>query len=624
MVQSRQRSEHHPAEAHELRLEPAGGWDEGAPRLVGIDHLQLAMPAGHEAEQASEEFYGRALGLRRVTSSRSGSADPTQDQGGCWFEGACVRLHLGVKEPFTPAHRAKATLLVDDIDAMASQVAATGGVLRISAAAEQQPAIYHVYTYDPFGNRIELIEASNPTPEMFELMADHTIYPHVLIDPGGTVRWVGTSVERFFGYAPSELVGKRFDHIIAPGSIDAAFEAFADIADAYDPAPWGGVGVPIDLLRSDGTLVACEVAAITTRRTGLPWYVVAIRLAGYERALDYAIEAMASGTNLGEMLARIVRAIEHMVPETGVAVGDHWTGDRFEASAGNATNLLDNQPGAPWATALATGEDQWVDDLDQLPRPLAVLARAEGYAACWVHPVTPALGDQPTAAIVLWRRFAGKPTRFMWNTVRRAGKLLSLTLQWDRSHSSLEFAATHDPMTGLVNRQAFRDRLEKVTGHRVDSAGEGAADGADEAQSSGSAGAAVLYIDLDRFKPVNDELGHLTGDRVLTLVAERVMNAVRPGDMVGRMGGDEFAVICERLAQPEDAVRVASRLLEVLRRPITLPEHTDIDLGASIGVVDVGDGRSVDDVLAQADEAMRSAKRDGGNCWRWYNPEGEG
>jgi diguanylate cyclase (GGDEF)-like protein len=102
-------------------------------------------------------------------------------------------------------------------------------------------------------------------------------------------------------------------------------------------------------------------------------------------------------------------------------------------------------------------------------------------------------------------------------------------------------------------------------------------------------------------------------------VAERLVGALRPGDLVARMGGDEFAVLCERLATPDDVERVAGRLLDVIRQPIaTTAARDDIRLDASIGIADVHAGEMVDAVLARADEAMRSAKHTGRG--RWVRP----
>ncbi|HEY3142708.1 MAG TPA: diguanylate cyclase [Acidimicrobiales bacterium] len=548
------------------------------------------MPAGKEAERAAELFYGEALGLRRVRKPEALAA-----RGGCWFEGACARVHLGVEEPFTPALKAHPAFFVDDLDVIAKRIVDTGAEVRYSDAV---PETRRAHTDDPFGNRIELVElAGPPTAEMLAIVADYSIFPIVLLDHDGMIRWAGSSMERFFGYSPAELIGRRFDEMLTPDSVAPALEAFTSIDDAYEITPWGGVGVQIDVCHADGHAISCEAAAITTQRTGLPWYVVLIRQAGYEMALDKAITAMASGAPLGEVLALLVAAVEHMVPQTGVAVCDRWLGDHFAVSAGGATSLLAAQPGSPWARALASGKDVIAEDRSELPGPLAALARAEGYEACWVHPVALSDPEEPLAAIIVWRRFPGPPTRFTWNTMHKAGQLLRLTLQWDRSHRRLEFAASHDALTGLHNRQAFQERLEAVT-------------------KNGEGQAAVLFLDLDRFKPVNDGLGHQAGDRVLAVVSERLVSALRPGDLVARMGGDEFAVLCERLGRSDVVEKVADRLLEVIRQPIRTPAGRQVIIDASIGVADVRPGtEAADAVLDRADEAMRRAKATGRGRW---------
>jgi diguanylate cyclase (GGDEF)-like protein/PAS domain S-box-containing protein len=560
--------------------------------LLQIDHVQLAMPSGREAVRAAEEFYGEVLGLRRVPAPVDGSGD------GCWFEGPTVKLHLGTAEPSHEAGTVHPALLVEDLDGLVQRIETAGGEPRL---IEDYHGMRLAQVHDPFGNLIEFMETYGPTPAMFRVMAEESIHPLALIDRRGIVRWIGRSVERFFGYRPEQLIGTPFDRLLAPESRKAARKAFATIDDAYRATPWGGVGVRVDLRRGDdGSVVTCELAALTIHRSGLPWYVIVIRQASYEAALDQMIEAMASGTDVCDILPQVVQAIEHMVPRTGVVVGHEWTDRHFSVSEG-ATDLLLDEAGTPWAIALDEERDVFVDQA-ALPDALAKQASVHAYAACWVHPVTVASGARPRAAIILWRPHPGPPTEFTWNTIRRAGQLLRLTLQWDHSRRNLEFAATHDALTGVGNLWAFRERLQAL-------------------REGGEGQNAVFYIDLDRFKPVNDTLGHQAGDRALAEVATRLHHAVRPGDMVARVGGDEFAVLCERLGALDDAERVADRLLEVIRRPINLapdaPATHEVRLDASIGVVVLTDDEPVDALLGQADQAMRGAKRSGRGRWAW-------
>src|SRR4029453_14682584 len=118
-----------------------------------------------------------------------------------------------------------------------------------------------------------------------------------------------------------------------------------------------------------------------------------------------------------------------------------------------------------------------------------------------------------------------------------------------RSHRTLQYAATHDQLTGLANRLAFLERLTTVA-------------------AGGEGRAAVLFLDLHHFKPINETLGHPVGDRVLAVVADRLVSVLRPGDLVARIGGDEFAVLCERLTAADDVEAVAKRLPAVGRGPI--------------------------------------------------------
>ncbi len=167
--------------------------------------------------------------------------------------------------------------------------------------------------------------------------------------------------------------------------------------------------------------------------------------------------------------------------------------------------------------------------------------------------------------------------------------------------TSLERQATHDELTGLPNRVLLFERIER------------AMEGLRHTSSAGSV--ALLFIDIDHFKSLNDNLGHSAGDRILESVAARIRDAVRPGDTVARFGGDEFVVLCERLDSPEDAVVIADRLEVSLRDPLQV-EGRDVRLGVSIGIsfADPDDPDPVA-VMRDAAAAMYLAKAGGRGRW---------
>lgn len=168
--------------------------------------------------------------------------------------------------------------------------------------------------------------------------------------------------------------------------------------------------------------------------------------------------------------------------------------------------------------------------------------------------------------------------------------------------------AYHDALTGLPNRVAFEERLRQAL--------------ADSARSGGRC--ALLFIDLDGFKAVNDGFGHACGDQLLRLVARRIQGVLRASDTVARLGGDEFVVIATDLGQPEITRALADKLLAVLNQPVEL-EGRKVGVSASIGIaLHPDDGADADALLRAADQAMYAAKNGGKNRVMRHRPPGAG
>ena len=167
-----------------------------------------------------------------------------------------------------------------------------------------------------------------------------------------------------------------------------------------------------------------------------------------------------------------------------------------------------------------------------------------------------------------------------------------------------EHQALHDALTGLPNRTLFRDRIE----HAMDTAGRG------------DRSAAVMLIDLDHFKEINDTLGHHAGDRLLQQVARRLSESLREGDTVARLGGDEFGVLLPALERPGDASVVAGTLLSRLREPFSI-EGLTLEVDGSIGIASAPEhGTGVEQLIQRADIAMYAAK-EGGRGYVLFEPQ---
>ena len=229
------------------------------------------------------------------------------------------------------------------------------------------------------------------------------------------------------------------------------------------------------------------------------------------------------------------------------------------------------------------------------------LAADHGLQLQWVVPICSS-SDKVLGAVAAYYRLGFTPDRGDLKLLEIATDLGKIVLERKQAEARLDYLAHFDALTGLPNRALFHDRLT----HAIDRA----------ERSKELIG--VMLLDLDRFKTINDTLGHAVGDQLLKGVAKRLQSCMRDQDTVARLGGDEFTIVLEGLATPEDAGLVAKKIIEALVPPFQLGE-SEVYVTPSIGVsIFPLDSDDIDDLLKHSDTAMYSAKEAGRNAFQFF------
>ena len=313
--------------------------------------------------------------------------------------------------------------------------------------------------------------------------------------------------------------------------------------------------------------------------------------------------------SIQEILDGLVRRVADVLPAdgAGVLLFDAHEDLRFVATTDDQIMVIQHLQlelkEGPCILSYKSGETVAAPDLTTETRFPRFAARAVEAGLGAVHTFPLSLDGRPLGALDLYSRaaqalspeelaagqiLADVAAAYVFNAQARADARASA--------AALHHRAMHDPLTNLPNRALFEDRLElALTKARRTNARTG-----------------VLFLDIDRFKSINDTYGHHVGDRVLIAVSDRITSALRPGDTLARIAGDEFLVLCEDIVDLVHAQHVASRLLAALRAPFALPPNS-IAVSVSIGAAVSDDTRMrAADLLLHADSALYDAKRRGG------------
>jgi diguanylate cyclase (GGDEF)-like protein/PAS domain S-box-containing protein len=453
--------------------------------------------------------------------------------------------------------------------------------------------------------------APDASPSWAALAAKTSSDALLVTDGGGVIHWANAQADELLGHAPGQLLGTNMFSLLSEEEQHLALQAVVFIEHlpglvapaVYNPRRADGSRIPIEVnaafLYEIDEAMRADLDARGFAASEPPFIVVAARRADHHNLLTGGFERLTRGEPFGVVVTDILEELVARWPDyhSGLLMTEHGRrvlhGDvpRPVRSAMTANPIdLDDFSTTPWVEAIRHGSTVFRRVAD-LPEPLAAHAAEAGLQACLVI-VLPDPGDLDPC-LVLW---IGNEAPFVIEAFWTGSPyfiLLSFALQRHYYLSSLERAATTDSLTGLANRAAFFDQLETTTSNVV----------------------AVLYLDLDNFKPVNDQFGHAVGDVVLAEVATRLRSAMRPGDLVARLGGDELAVLCTSISTLSEATRIADRLLQTFVEPISCGDEK-VTISTSIGIaLHRGPTLQGDALVECADRALYDAKRAGKGRW---------
>jgi diguanylate cyclase (GGDEF)-like protein/PAS domain S-box-containing protein len=468
--------------------------------------------------------------------------------------------------------------------------------------------------------RVATEEALRQSNTRFRALVQNLSDVITIVGPEGRLIYSSPAAERMFGFQEDDESWTDPMARVHPDDLDRVVtEMGAMLADGgTDP-------VSFRLRVADGSYR--DVEAIVQDLTDEPSVggVVATTRDVTERAHAETLVAnqaqilrlIAEGAPLSETLATICSVVESQVPNALCSV---MLVDEVEhvLHTGAAPSLpteysraCDGLPIGPstgsCGTAAHYGTSIIVEDIATDPRwaDYRDLAADHGLAACWSTPVLASSGDRVLGTFAVYYREPQAPPPDSEAIVAMVSPLAAIAIERKTFEDRLAYQAQHDPLTGLPNRVLFVEFMTLAIAR------------SERRQTT----SAVLFLDLDRFKVVNDSLGHDAGDELMVKLSTRLCAAVRPGDTVARFGGDEFTVLCDDLSLDDarsQAIDVAQRLLDVIEAPVQL-NGEDQHLSASIGIAIAGPGDSPETLLRDADAAMYRAKADGKGRWALFD-----
>ena len=431
----------------------------------------------------------------------------------------------------------------------------------------------------------------------------------VVIDSNGRIRYASPSVERILGITVLGPDASNVLHYVHPDDLEAAKQLLrlaVQTSGEVTTRPFeirlrAGDGSWRDLeLLGTNLLDDPDVAGLVFNARD-----VTDRRRAEELVTEQAtiLEGITLGMPLDLTIERILAMIERRIPGGCASIASldpdgvlrhpwartfpHAVLEAFDQSPMDGALGQAVRQAYPAIFTDIAADPRWVH--------LREIAVGVGFRSCWCYPMLVPGGLEQIGMLTVMHIDPRDPEPAEVELLERARNLAAIAVERHRFEGQLEHQAVHDVLTGLPNRLLLMDRIRHAVARCL-------RNGAD---------VAVLFIDLDNFKVINDSLGHGVGDLLLKKVAERFLAAVDPNDTVGRFGGDEFVVVCEEVGGEEGAVRVSERLAQALDEPIHV-DGAEVVVSASIGIT-LADDIEADpqSLIRDADAAMYRAKEQG-------------
>ena len=490
--------------------------------------------------------------------------------------------------------------------------------------------VVRIVTFKDVSARKEVEDALRQSEMKFRAVAESANDAIVSAGPNGLIVAWNRGAQLIFGYTEDEAVGQSLTILMPAMYRDAHKSGIERFQMTGDPHVIGST-VQVEGQRKDGTVFPLELSLAYWDRDGERYFTGIIRditerrnaeLAlqrevSFVRLLKSIAQASNEATDARDALSLSLAAIcDHanwpvghayvtdpddptrLIPSEIWYFRDHAGYEDFQRATGDMP--LSAGIGLP-GRVLLEGRPAWISDVTEDPNfPRIDAARRLGLHAGIAFPVL--VGQEVVAVLEFFTQEVLASDEGFIEVMGQIGTQLGRVIERERSEEQLTHHALHDPLTGLPNRALFLDRLAMAL-----------------ARAERHPAVAVLFLDVDRFKLINDSLGHEAGDKLLLAVTARLRTVLRPTDTVARFGGDEFVVVCEDLDRGEDVIGLAERLVETMSEPFNL-DGNEVFLTVSVGIaIAESPEHTPQGLLRDADAALYRAKEFGRGRYEVFN-----